>query len=161
MQAYRPLASEEAPVWDVAVDPPDAVTDLVPSYELPRQLRGTAVGRALAELPADRAADVLGHLLAVANAVAVADGMSLSDPDSIPDAGAKALRGIEAGLLALSGAREQEPSRVLDTTRPLDLFRVGAGIASGLEPVPLPESELEWGDDGDDEDGEHGGEAAD
>ena len=149
MRAYRPLTVQDAPAWDAprgagAEDAGgDAAGDLVPSYALPEKLRGTALGRALAELPVDRAADVLGYVLAVANAIAVADGMSLSDPDSIPQATAKAIRGIDRGLSELARARGEAPAAVLDRTRPLDLFRIGATADPELGPVPLPEEELE------------------
>lgn len=137
MQAYRPLAVEEAPVVEASTgDEGDDAATLVPFQGLPQQLQGTLTGRALAELPEGRAVDVLGYVLAVANTLAVADGMPLADADSVPDAMRKALRGIDRGLAELSRARSQEPGLVLDRTRPLDLFRIGATLDPEIVPVP-------------------------
>jgi hypothetical protein len=44
----------------------------------------------------------------------------------VPRALEKAVRGIDAGLRELSGARNQPPERILERTAPLDLFRVAA-----------------------------------
>ncbi len=145
MQAYRPLSSEAAPVWNVTHAEPGA---LVPYESLPQQLRGTLVGRALAELPADRAADVLGYVLAVANSLAVADYLALSDAESIPGAMAKAIADIDRGLAELAQVRGEEPHRILDQTKPMDLFRVGATL-QGLTPEPNPDADLEEEEEGD------------
>lgn len=101
---------------------------------LPQRLAGTLVGRALAELPAELAADVLGYVLAVANALAVADGLMLSDPESVPRALTKAVRGIDRGLAELATARGQAPHEVLAQTLPFDLFRIGATLDEELRP---------------------------
>lgn len=135
MQAYKPLRIEDAPVWELGSG---REASLVPFQELPHQLRGTLVGGALAELPLDRAADLLGYVLAVANTVAVADGLKLSDAESIPQAMRKALSGIDRGLAELARARRQEPSEVLDCTKPLDLFRIGATLDPDFTPVQPP-----------------------
>ena len=147
MQAYRPLRVEEAPTVEVGAG--DDAQTLIPFHGLPQQLRTTLVGRALAGLPEGRAADVLGYVLAVANTLAVADGMPLADADSIPVAMGKALRGIDRGLAELSRARRQEPEVVLDHTRPLDLFRIGATLDPEIAPVP---PDLDAEEDEEDED---------
>ena len=92
---------------------------------------------------------MLGYVLAVANTLAVADGMPLADADSIPVAMGKALRGIDRGLAELSRARRQEPEVVLDHTRPLDLFRIGATLDPEIAPVP---PDLDDEEDEEDED---------
>ncbi len=122
MRVYRPLAVERVSDWV----PPAADAALVESIQLPRQLSGTLLGEALAKLDSARAADLLGYVLGVANSLAVADGLPLSEYDSVPRALEKAVRGIDTGLRELARARDQAPEQVLDRTAPLDLFRVGA-----------------------------------
>ena len=136
MRVYRPLRAdrvEERPGGGASSGA------LVRAIALPRQLRGSLLGEALAALPAERAADVLGYVLGVANSLAVADGLSLSDSDSVPRALEKAVRGIDAGLRELAGARGQTAAEVLDRTVPLDLFRVGATRDPALRPPPPAE----------------------
>jgi len=138
MRAYRPLRPEGAAQH--APDP--AAGALVQRITLPRQLRGSLLGEALGALPPERAVDVLGYVLGVANSLAVADGLSLSDPESVPRALEKAVRGIDAGLRALGMARGQSADQVLERTAPLDLFRVGATGDPGLRrPAPPASSE--------------------
>lgn len=144
MLAYKPLKADRLTTWDVDEEEQGA---LIPFESLPDLLQGTLVGRALTQLPSGRAADLLGYVLAVANALAVADGMSLSDADSIPTAMRKALRGIDRGLHEVSTAQNLPPERVLDRTRPLDLFRIGATLDSEIKPVPVHFATLEDYDD--------------
>jgi uncharacterized protein DUF6178 len=122
MRVYRPLPTEKVAEWT----PPASSGALVGAISLPRQLRGSLLGEALMALPIERAADVLGYVLGVANSLAVADGLSLSDSESVPRALEKAVRGIDAGLRELARTRAQPPEQILDHTAPLDLFRVGA-----------------------------------
>jgi hypothetical protein len=131
MRAYRPLAPEDAPLHDVGRKP-SAEDGLVAAPQLPQRLAGTLVGRALAELPPDRAGEVLGYVLAVANALAVADELPLTEPDTIETSLTKAVRGIDRGLLERSKALGESLGRVLDRTRPLDLFRIGATLDPSL-----------------------------
>jgi hypothetical protein len=131
MEAYKPLAVEEVPVLEVASDEEEA-SAVVAGQSLPRQLEGTLLGEALGELPAGRATEVLGYVLAVANTLAVADALPLSDVDSIPQALTKAINGIDQGLRELSRARGRAPGETLDRTRPLDLFRIGATLDDSL-----------------------------
>jgi len=126
MRAYRPLAPGAAPVLDVGDETEDS--GLVTAPPLPQRLAGTGVGRALAELPADRAAERLGLVLSVANTLAVADELPLAEPETIRESLAKAVRGIDLGLEELARRSEQSPARVLDTTLPLDLFRIGVTL---------------------------------
>ena len=68
-------------------------------------------------------------MLGVANSIAVADGLPLSERESVPRALEKAVRGIDTGLRELARARDQlPPAEILDRTAPLDLFRVGATL---------------------------------
>ncbi len=122
MQVYRSLDPERTPVWETSTEE----NAVALSHRVPRQLRGTLLGDALAGLDPARAAEILSYVLSVANAVAVADGMCLSDPDEIPKALDKAVRGIDEGLRELSKARAQAPEQVLESTLPRDLFRVAA-----------------------------------
>jgi hypothetical protein len=133
MRAYRPLAPDAAPSVDVNGETEEP--GLVAAPPLPQRLAGTGVGRALAELPADRAAERLGLVLAVANTLAVADELPLAEPDSVGESLAKAVRGIDLGLEELARCRDQSPARILDTTLPLDLFRVGATLDPTLRPL--------------------------
>jgi hypothetical protein len=133
MRAYRPLAPDATPIVDADGEAEDS--GLVAAPQLPQRLAGTGVGRALAELPADRAADRLGLVLAVANTLAVADELPLAEPESIRESLAKAVRGIDLGLEELARSRKQSPARILDTTLPLDLFRVGVTLDPTLRPL--------------------------
>jgi hypothetical protein len=129
MRVYRPLAVERVADWV----PPGAESALVESIALPRQLRGTLLGEALAKLDPGRAADLLGYVLGVANSLAIADNLPLSESESVPRALEKAVRGIDTGLRELARARDQAPEEVLDRTAPLDLFRVGATVDPSLK----------------------------
>lgn len=129
MRVYRPLPVERVTDWV----PPVSERALVDVTKLPRQLRGTLLGEALAKLPAARAADLLGYVLGVANSLAVADRLALSERESVPQALEKAVRGIDTGIRELSRARGQAPEEVLDRTAPLDLFRVGATVDPTLK----------------------------
>lgn len=131
MRAYRPLRAEDVaiPVVDTGA-PHSAVSHAEP----PELLAGTLVGRGLRALSAERASEVLGVVLAVANGLAVADELALSDDESVQASLRKALRGIERGLAELSALREQPLSVVLDRVEALDLFRVGVGLDAELRP---------------------------
>jgi hypothetical protein len=126
IRAYAPLRPEEAPVWQQGV--PGGDSAVVEAPRLPRQLRATLLGDALARLDPARAADVLGYVLGVSNALAVADRLRLSEAESIPRALEKAVRGIDLGLRELSKVRQQSAEEVLDRVAPMELFRVGATL---------------------------------
>lgn len=132
MRVYRPLPLERVADWV----PPTPDGGIVESIPLPRQLRGTLLGEALAKLASGRAADLLGYVLAVANSIAVADALPLSESESVPHALEKAVRGIDTGLRELARARGQAPEEILDRTTPLDLFRVGATVDPTLKEKP-------------------------
>ncbi len=153
MQVYRTLRPEQldAEAADATLWQGRATGSLVEPVDLPRQLEGTLIAEALAELSPPRAADRLGYILGVANAVAVADGLRLSESESIPDALRKAVIGIDAGLRAVAAARDETPGTVLEKTRPVDLFRIGATFEPERIPRPPPalEDEPEDEDSGD------------
>jgi len=123
MRAYRPLPVEKVADWTAP-----SGNALVETTDLPRQLRGTLLGESLVKLGPQRAADVLGYVLSVANSLAVADELPLAERESVPRALEKAVRGIDTGLRELARARSLAPEQVLDRTAPLDLFRVGATV---------------------------------
>lgn len=138
MEIYRPLHPERAPVVEVPADDEEEESAVVARVALPKQLAGTLVGEALAELPPERAAEILGYVLGVANSVAVADRLRLSEPDSIPQALEKAVRGMDRGLRELSDLRGDGVAEVLDRSRPADLFRIGASLDDTLAWRPPP-----------------------
>lgn len=140
MQIYRPLRPEAARVIEVPADDEEE-SALVPQPQLPKQLAGTLVGEALGELPPQRAAEILGYVLGVANSVAVADRLRLSEPESIPAATEKAVRGMDLGLRELARLRGRTPAEVLDRTPPVDLFRIGATADDTLGHRPPPPDE--------------------
>ena len=152
MEIYRPLSPETVPLLDVP--PEDEESAVVPAAALPRQLRGTLLAEALGLLRAGRAAEALGYVLGVANSVAVADQLRLSESESIPAAIEKAVRGIDRGLRELSAARAMPVQDVLDRTRPADLFRIGATLDDTLRRPPAPKRSAEDAEAGVDEPGE-------
>jgi hypothetical protein len=130
IELYSPLRVEDAPVVDAG--PESDESELVAAPQLPRLLRGALVAQALAELPALRAGELLGYVLAVGNAVAIADRLPLADPESIEQSLRKAVRGIDRGLEAVARARRLTPGQALDRTVPFELFRIGATLDPAL-----------------------------
>ena len=133
MAASRPLHVEEAPVLDVG-EGAERDAPGTPSSQVPARLSGSLAGRALLELPLERANAVMGEILAVANALAVADKLPLAEPETVERSLAKALRGIDRGLAEVARARDQGLGVVLDGTPVMDLFRIGATLDTGLRP---------------------------
>jgi hypothetical protein len=133
MRVYQPLRVDEAPIVDVGEG---SETELArtPSSQLPQELDGSLVGRALTELPPQRAHEIMGNVLAVANAIAVADKLPLSEPETVAQSLAKALRGMDRGLAELARTRRQALGVILDATAPRDLFRIGATVDAELMP---------------------------
>jgi len=139
--AYRPLALEQVDTIEYI---PDARLNgaLVASAQLPVSVRGSLVARALRVLDPIVARDVFGNVLAVANTLAVADQLDLADPSTIPRSLRKAIRGMDQGLRALATRHQERPSRILETHRPLDLFRIGMSLDRDLNFAPPPEEDL-------------------
>ncbi|MBW2232651.1 MAG: hypothetical protein JRG92_20830 [Deltaproteobacteria bacterium] len=150
MNAYRPLRPDAMPAIDVKPDPEAAADDHLASSHLPEPVRGTALGRALSELSAERASEILGYVLAVANTLAVADELPLAEPESVATSLTKALRGVERGLVELARARNERPAKLLNEVVPLDLFRIGAtvdpdlGRGKSLTDLDAAQSQADW-----------------
>ena len=128
MGVYRSLSPENVG----GVEQVEYARELVRSIHLPKQLRGSLLGEALSALPSGVAGDVLGYILGVANSIAVADRLQLSDPDAVPLALEKAVKGIDAGLRELARVQGRSPEEVLERTTPVDLFRAGATLKPEL-----------------------------
>lgn len=148
MGIYRRLPIDEVPRVESMAAPPASET------AVPDVLIGTALGRAVAALPAQRASEIMGQLFSLANAIAVADRLSLSVAAALEHSLGKALEGVDRGLAALAAARHRSLSEIADTTSPRDLFRVGMTLSPELHPQPsLGELEaheadaegLDWG----------------
>ena len=132
LRLYAPLHVDDETLIDVGSAAQDG--GLVGAPRLPQLLRGSMVGRALGELAPDRAAEVLGYVLGVGNALAIADRLPLADPASMEQSLRKAVRGIDRGLAARAHAQRLSPGQVLDRTAPFDLFRIGATLDPALRP---------------------------
>lgn len=148
MRAYRPLRPDAVPAPPVELGTPPTHA-LVASFQPPEQLAGSLVGQALSELAPHRATELLGHVLGVANTLAVADQLPLGDSETIGASLRKALRGIERGLVELARNREESLARVLDAVPAHDLFRVGVALDPALRPRRSL-SDLETEEDRDD-----------
>jgi hypothetical protein len=84
--------------------------------------------RAIAALEEEERRTAFHALVALANKIAVADRLPLSDAESTPRAIAKAARFASAGLELLAREQGMDPAAVLRRA-PLDrLFRVGANL---------------------------------
>lgn len=133
MRAYQPLRVDDALTLDIdRTGGPDAVTSR--ASHVPAQLGTGLVAQALAELPAHRATEVMSAIFALANTLAVADELPLTETGTIERSLAKALHGIERGLESLARARSLAVDVVLDTTPPVELFRIGATLDPALRP---------------------------
>lgn len=133
MQVYKPLAADASPTVDI--DDRERDTGPPMGSHLPFRLSGTGVGGALAELPVNRATELMGQVLAVANALAVADELPLADPESTRTSLEKAVHGIDVALSELARRRGRPESQILDAVPPLDLFRIGATLSPDLRPL--------------------------
>jgi hypothetical protein len=131
MRVYRPLALGDTEVLDAPVEFGEhgaRGAALVLTRELPGQYADTLLARTLAELEPDRARDVVGYVLGVANTLAVADRMRLSEPDTAARALEKAVRGIERGLREVAAARSRSAREILERAHVFDLFRAAATL---------------------------------
>ncbi len=148
MEVYWPLPLDAVPLPPSRSDTARAGAR-VAGAGLPALLDGTGIGDALARLGPDRAAEVFADVLAVANALAVADELPLAEPDSVTRSLEKAVRGIERGLVGLAEDRGRSPADVLGSVEPLLLFRAGATLDGSLRPMKTL-TELEREEDADD-----------
>lgn len=150
MRAYKPLRAENAPTLWVDRDPKPGLV-LQTADPTPVQLVGSLLKRALAELAPARAREMMGYVVAVANSLAVADNLPFSKPETTKACLARAVAGIDRGIAELARVRGQAPGTVLDTTAPLDLFRIGAtlqpelGRRMTLADLEAEEENSDWG----------------
>ena len=84
--------------------------------------------RAIAALPEEARRPLLFAFLALANRVAVADGMPLGEPETLPSATQKAARVASLGLAHLARENGVEAVEVLRRTALERLFVVGANL---------------------------------
>ena len=131
MRAYAPLSTHALP----AVDPEGASEGTPIAIGLGRaaaRIEENLLGQTLAELSPERGNDVMNSILAVANSIAVADRLPLTEDATAERSLAKAVRGIERGLAEISRTQNRPLGAVLDKTPPLDLFRIGATLDASL-----------------------------
>jgi hypothetical protein len=132
MGIYRYLPPDQ-----LAALPPD-LTPLTPAsrWQLPVWMpslpasvdESALLFRSIGRLEEEERRTAFHALVALANKIAVADRMPLSDSESTPRAIAKAARFASAGLEFLAGEQGLDPVEILRRA-PLDrLFRVGANL---------------------------------
>jgi hypothetical protein len=145
MRIYRYL--EPA---DRSALPPDPTALGVGDWQLPMRLPSLPTDpdselllfRAIARLDEDERRACFHAFVALANAVAVADRMELSDVETTPKAIAKAAHWASRGLELVSTENGVDPEECLRRV-PLDrLFRVGANLdPEAARPPPAPADE--------------------
>jgi len=153
------------PSWDRSMGiyghlRPDRLADLPPEpismehfeWDLPVWISGLpaqadhphSIFRAVAELDADERAHFFYEFLSLANRVAVADRLDLSDHETLPDTMEKAARVASRGLDFVAGESGVSPVDVLRRSGSARLFRVGVNLdPEGVRPP--------FSDDGPDE----------
>jgi len=129
MWAYRPLRPEAAD----SVEPACAATRSS-GVGVPLVVSSGLLAQALSDLPEGLASEVQSSMLAVGNALAIADQLELTAADTGSACLERALCGIERGLQALTAQRGRLAHEVLAETRPLDLFRIGFTLDPSLGP---------------------------
>jgi len=92
---------------------------------------GPSIFRAIAELDAEERRAAFYAFVALANRLAVADGLPLADAESIPRALDKAARLASLGLEHLVRERGLSPVEILRRAEMERLFRVGANLDPG------------------------------
>ena len=130
---------------------PDRLADLPPEpistehfeWELPVWISGLpaqadhphSIFRAVAELDADERAHFFYEFLSLANRVAVADRLDLSDHETLPETMEKAARVASRGLDFVAGESGVRPVDVLRRSGSARLFRVGVNLdPEGVRP---------------------------
>lgn len=109
--------------------------------QLPESAGGAnLVFRAIANLDEEERTAAFYAFVAVANSVAVADRMPLSDTETTPDAIAKAARWIDRGIVHIAEAHTLEHVEVLRRVPLEHLFRVGANLDPKAARPPPPEN---------------------
>lgn len=124
------------------VDPLDIAEWQLPVYvrDLPAARdHQNLLFRALAALDPQRRRAALFAFIALANKVAVADRMELSDPDTTPRAIDKAARFASLGLAHIAEANDRAPEDVVQHVTLERLFGVGANLEpEDATPKPRP-----------------------
>ena len=146
MGVYRPLELDEIP--RLATEPGARGTRTDPA-SVPALLDGTLLGAALTALEPERATQLFQDMLIVANSLAVADELPLSEPESVAQSLEKAVRGIERGIAAVAERDGCSPATVLTSVDPFRLFRAGATLEGSLRPMKTL-AELEREENADD-----------
>ncbi len=138
MKVYQPLRAESVAVVESLNAPPAEETPV------PAMLSGSWLGRALSELPPERASEVQNQLFALTNAIAVADRLSLTSAEALEQSLRKALAGVDRGLAALANAQYRSLGEISDTTATRDLFRIGVTLNPDLHTRPTLGELEEW-----------------
>ncbi|MBW2267219.1 MAG: hypothetical protein JRH16_01490 [Deltaproteobacteria bacterium] len=145
MRLYRHLRSHERTRLPADARPLDVETWRLPVWlpQLPESAEGAhLVFRAITKLDAEERTAAFYAFVAVANAVAVADRMPLSDTETTPRAIAKAARWIDRGLEHIADSHGLEHVDVLRRVALEHLFRVGANLdPEAARPPPREDPE--------------------
>lgn len=129
---YRHLDEKRYADLPEEADALDVASWSLPVYlpQLPEPAQGDyAVFRVIAQLEDEERASAFYAFVAVANGVAVADRMPLSDSETTAKAIAKAARFVDDGLAHLLRAHEIEAVEVLRRVPLAHLFRLGANLS--------------------------------
>jgi hypothetical protein len=140
MRLYQHLRPDVRARIPEDVRPLDVETWRLPVWlpQLPEIAEGTnLVFRAMAKLDDEERSAAFYAFVAVANAVAVAHHMPLSDTETTPHAIAEAARWIDRGIEYIADAHALEHVEVLRQVPLEHLFRVGANLDPGASrPAP-------------------------
>lgn len=143
MRLYRHLRPDDRARLSEDVRPLDVESWRLPVWlpQLPESAEGAnLVFRALAKLDDEERSGAFYAIVAVANAVAVADHMPLSDTETTPRAIAKAARWIDRGIEHIAHAHGLEHVDVLRQVPLEHLFRVGANLDPEASRPPAPDT---------------------
>lgn len=144
MQLYRHLGEKER----ASLPPGDNPLD-VAAWDLPVWIpglpeageKGQAIFGAIARLDEHERRAAFFSFVSVANEVAVADHMELSDSETTPRAIEKAALWIDRGLAHLAAEHDLDHEAVLRRVSLQHLFRVGANLdPKRARPRPTPET---------------------
>jgi hypothetical protein len=150
MRLYRYLRPDDRARLPEGVRPLDVESWRLPVWlpQLPESAGGAnLVFRAIAKLDDEERSAAFYAFVAVANAVAVADRMPLSDAETTPRAIAKAARWIDRGMAHIAEAQGLEHVAVLHRVPLEHLFRVGANLDPEASRPPPPENAEEQASD--------------
>jgi hypothetical protein len=149
MRLYRHLHPADRSRLPEDTRPLDVETWRLPVWlpQLPESADGSnLVFRAIARLDDDERSAAFYAFVAVANAVAVADRMPLSDTETTPHAIAKAARWIDRGIEHIADAHGLEHLDVLRRVSLQHLFRIGANLDPAASRPTTPDDDRASGD---------------